>query len=381
MAEDSGQDKTEEPSDHKLQELRKKGNVPQSRDFTTAFVLFGGYAALAFISIDLGRELVDATTTLFRMAVGGNLNNESLFRAMRDVVGDIGLLFAPFLVLTAALGGVIQWLQVGPVFSMEKLSPKLENLDPIGGLKRQFLSARTYVELLKSLIKLAIVGIVCWKVIESSLPDIVRLSRLPLLDAAARAGALLERMVRVACVCFLGLGVFDLLYQRFQFLKENRMTKEEVKREYKQMEGDPEVKWRLKKSRMERMQGAMYRNLGNGGADIVATNPTHVAVALRFDPKRESAPRVVAKGKGFVAQRIKEIAARAGIPIKEDPPLARTLVKLELNKMIPEELAEAVAELLFWVAEQAHERGELAPWEERVKAFREESGELAPEAN
>lgn len=159
------------------------------------------------------------------------------------------------------------------------------------------------------------------------------------------------------------------------------MTKEEVKREYKQMEGDPEVKWRLKKSRMERMQGAMYRNLGNGGADIVATNPTHVAVALRFDPKRESAPRVVAKGKGFVAQRIKEIAARAGIPIKEDPPLARTLVKLELNKMIPEELAEAVAELLFWVAEQAHERGELAPWEERVKTFREENGEVAPEAS
>jgi flagellar biosynthesis protein FlhB len=182
-------------------------------------------------------------------------------------------------------------------------------------------------------------------------------------------------MVKWTLVCFLGVGAFDFFYQRFQFMKENRMTKEEVKKEYKQMEGDPETKARIKRSRMERMQAGMYRNLHSGGADVVTVNPIHIACALRFDPKKEGAPRLIAKGKGVVAKRIREIADAKSIPIREDPPLARSLFKVELDRVLPEELHEAAAELLKWVAEKAHERGEVAPWEARVDEYVAKQGE------
>lgn len=371
MAEDSGQERTEEASDHKLQELRRKGNVPHSKDFTTGFVLLAGYATLSFLALDLGVRLVGMTTELFRLAVTGPLDGDTLYRAFEETLRTSLFQFAPFLVITAAIGGAIQWLQVGPVLALEKLEMKIENLDPIKGLKNKFFSARTWIEFAKSLVKIAIVGIVLWQIVKGYLPELVRLGRLAPLDTAARAAAILDEMVKWALVCFLGVGAFDFFYQRFQFLKENRMTKEEVKKEYKQMEGDPETKARIKRARLERMQAGMYRNLHAGGADVVTVNPTHIACALRFDPTKEGAPRLVAKGKGVVAQRIREIAEQQSIPIKQDVPLARALVKVELNRVIPEELHEAVAELLNWVAERAHDRGETAPWEDRVKTYLE----------
>ncbi len=379
MADDAG-DKTEEASPHKLEELRKKGNVPQSRDFTTAFVLLAGYTSLSFIAVDLGTRLVTTTTDVFGLAVRGRLDNEVIVKAFTDAVKDLFVAFLPFMVITAAVGGLIQWLQVGPVLSFEKLTPKLENLDPIGGLKKQFFSMRTWIELGKNITKLMIVGLVSWQILKGYLPDFVRLSRLPLLDASHRGAMALKDMVSWALACFFGVGAFDFFYQRFQFGKENRMSKEELKKEYKQMEGDPETKAKIKRARIERMQGGMYRNLASGGADVVTVNPTHYACALRFDPKKEGAPRLIAKGKGVVALRIREIADQKGIPIREDPPLARALFKVELNRQIPEEMNEAVAELLKWVAEKAHDRGELAPWETRVQAYLAEKGE-EPAAN
>src|SRR5262245_57203001 len=140
MAEDSGQEKTEEASEHKLQELRKKGNGPQCRDFRTAFVVLAGYGSLSFLAFDLGTRMVNSTTDLFTLAVQGPLNGDSLFKAFRDAIAELAAAFAPFLILTAIFAGAVQWLQVGAVLSMEKLSPKLENLDPIKGLKRQFFS-------------------------------------------------------------------------------------------------------------------------------------------------------------------------------------------------------------------------------------------------
>lgn len=371
MAEDSGQERTEEASDHKLQELRRKGNIAQSKDFTTGFVLLAGYATLSFVALDLGVRIVEMTTELFQLAVGGSLDNEQLYRAFEETLRTSLLGFLPFLVITAVVGGAVQWLQVGPVLALEKLEMKLENLDPIKGLKNKFFSARTWIEFAKSLTKIAIVAIVLWQIVKGYLPELVRLGRLAPLDSAARAADILDEMVKWTLVCFLGVGAFDFFYQRFQFLKENRMTKEEVKKEYKQMEGDPETKARIKRSRMERMQSGMYRNLQTGGADVVTVNPTHIACALRFDPTKEGAPRLIAKGKGVVAQRIREIAEKQSIPIREDVPLARALVKVELNRVIPEALHEAVAELLNWVAERAHDRGETAPWEERVQKYLE----------
>lgn len=371
MAEDSGQERTEEASDHKLQELRRKGNIAQSKDFTTGFVLLAGYATLSFVALDLGVRIVEMTTELFQLAVGGSLDNEQLYRAFEETLRTSLLSFLPFLVITAVVGGAVQWLQVGPVLALEKLEMKLENLDPIKGLKNKFFSARTWIEFAKSLTKIAIVAIVLWQIVKGYLPELVRLGRLAPLDSAARAADILDEMVKWTLVCFLGVGAFDFFYQRFQFLKENRMTKEEVKKEYKQMEGDPETKARIKRSRMERMQAGMYRNLESGGADVVTVNPTHIACALRFDPTKEGAPRLIAKGKGVVAQRIREIAEKKSIPIREDVPLARALVKVELNRVIPEALHEAVAELLNWVAERAHDRGETAPWEDRVQTYLE----------
>lgn len=367
MAESSGE-KTEEATPQKLLQARRKGQVAQSKDLATAAVLLSGFALMSFQALGIAMGYASRTARTFSLAGSSELNRNLLLTALFGEIEAAMVDLMPLLVLLTLVAGFAMFLQTGPIFASEKLKPKIENLNPIEGFKNKFFKARTYVELVKTLIKLSVIAGLAWVIVRSHQTEILRLSRVPPLSAATQAVAIIAELLAWILVTFLAIGVIDFFYQRFQFLKDQRMSKDEVKREYKEQEGDPEQKFRLMQSRMERMQSAMYGNLMAGGADAVIVNPTHIACALRFDPKKESVPRLVAKGKGVVAKRIREICEDKAVPVKRDIELARTLHGLKLWDQIPEELYEAIQEVLLWVSEEAERRGEVAAWRERLDA-------------
>lgn len=379
MADDSGE-KTEQPSETKLRQARRKGQVAQSRDLASACVLIAAFGVATLQVAQIGAEFVARSERACRLAVSDDITINTLLGALQNGLAWAAGATFPLLLVAMLAGAAAMFLQSGPIFATDKLQPKLDNLNVVAGFKKKFFTTRTYVDLLKTLCKLGLIATLAIVVIRSHLVEILRLSLVRPLEAAAHTGAIVSGMLAWFLVAFLALGVLDLLYQRFQFLKDQRMSKEEVKREYKESEGDPEQKQRLIQARNERMNAAMYGNLIAGGADFAVVNPVHLACAIRFDPGKEAAPRLVAKGKGVVAARLREICREKGIPVRRNVELARSLYELKLWTQIPEELYEVVRETLLWVKDEAERRGEIAPWEERLKEHRERLGEPAADA-
>ncbi len=202
--------------------------------------------------------------------------------------------------------------------------------------------------------------------VRRNLPELLLLPGRSLDGIVSTCFRVFLEMTAWAVAGFISIGCLDLLYQRFQFGKDQRMTKEEVRREHKDQEGDPQMKFRRKQARQELMQQKMLAGLNRDGADAVVVNPTHIACALRYDPERENVPRLVAKGNGLLAERIREIAREKKIPIQRQVGLARTLYEHDLYREIPKDLYEAVGAVFRWVAEEAGERGEQAAWEQRL---------------
>ena len=279
-----------------------------------------------------------------------------------EIAGNVyhGLFLVVLLTIPPAMGGALvgglsDFLQVGALFTMDPLFPKLEKLNPIAGLKNLF-SKKQAVELLKSTAKLAITAYIAFGVVKGELRLVIETARASPDLILMAAGAILYKLTTRIALIFILFAIFDVWWQHRSYMKDMMMTKDEVKREYKESEGDPHHKAKRKELHQEILEGAAMDEVAD--ADVVVTNPDHYAVALRYQRDNDSAPRVIAKGMDARAQRIKKIARDAGVTEVNNIPLAHALFRVDLGEEIPEPLYDAVAEVLNFVfAEQLRRVG------------------------
>jgi flagellar biosynthetic protein FlhB len=344
MAEEhQGGEPTEPPSEKKLRDARKKGDVPRSRDVVAAAVFAGVAGIVAWTWPDLVGQLREAMAAHLRGALHpGASPTAMLHRGLSTML----LAVAPVLIASFTVALVSGYAQVGTVFSTEPLKPSLRRLDPIKNAKNIFGKTALF-ELFKSLVKVLGIGYVAFTAFWDRVPRVIAtLGQPPENSVLAVADCVWGIAVRVLVLAAV-LAALDHFYQRWRYTKRQRMTKYEVRREQKEMEGDPQRKAERRRIHQEILEHQMIEAVAD--ADCVIINPEHVAVALRYDEKSMGAPRVVARGRRIVAAKIRQIARQKGVPIVRNVPLARALVELELDDEIPPDLYEAVAEVLRFV--------------------------------
>ena len=345
MGESSGE-KTEEPTPKKLDDARKKGQVWKSRDLTSALVFFTGYAVM---TVSMG-ALYERFHMLFTEAVAkiGHLGSASHDTHAALVGGMIAVMVFSFPVAIAAavVGGLSDFLQVGPLFTGDPVTPKLEKLNPAEGLKNM-VSKKTLVEAGKNILKISLAGWLAWTVLRSHVAEVVEMERTTPTGFTILLGDLVYQLVVKVGLLLVLTAIFDVWWQHRAYMKDQMMTRDEVKREYKESEGDPHNKSKRKELHQEILEHSAIENVQN--ADVVITNPTHLAVAISYDKQKDPAPRILAKGADAVAARIREIAKQHDVPMVRNVPLAHALHRLDLGDEIPEALYDAVAEVLNFV--------------------------------
>ena len=342
---DSGQ-QTEEPTGRKLARARQRGQVAQSREVNTWFMLMAGTGIVLLIVPSLASSM--AVTLRGFLALDHFLGPDGIrWSAVGATLGQIAfLMLLPLLVVVvAAVAGTV--LQIGLLFATEKFGFDLGRISPLSGFKRLF-SIRSGVEFLKSLGKIAIVAAVAAWVAFPSVQQLAHMIREPIEFLPGELNKLILRLLFGVVSIVTVLALVDYVYQRFSFMHSMRMSKQEVKEENKQAEGDPVIRARLRSIRMNRARKRMMAAVPK--ASVVITNPTHYAVALQYEMGASGAPKVVAKGTDLVALKIREIAEENDVPIVENPPLARALYAgVEIDREVPPEHYKAVAEIISYV--------------------------------
>lgn len=348
MAENKdGMEKSEQPSSRRLEQAREKGQVPSSKEFGPVFVFFGAMGMIAVWAPMAWRHLHQISRHWFEQAGKVALTPDSAYSMLLDVIQNGFIPILPFAMVIGFLGVGAMLMQTGFLLVEDGLQPKLSKLNPVSGFKK-IVSIRGVAELIKSLMKLGIIGFVAYLVSQDFVQDIVSLPSLATSEAIAKTGYMAFLLVLWIGLVLLALAVADYAFQKWQFMRDQRMTKQEVKDEMKDVEGNPLIRSRRQSLQRDRARQRMMQTVPK--ADVVITNPTHLAVALKYDPEAGAAPTVLAKGAGFVAERIKDIARHAGVPIVENKSLARGLFKLVgVGKEIPNNLYKAVAEVLAYV--------------------------------
>lgn len=336
-------EKTEQPTAKKLRDAREQGQVAHSKDFTQTLLVLALVGWLIADAQGLLRRL--ATMLLLPVSLQGmdfepaaEMLVEGLLRASLEVL-------LPVLGIVLVVGTLAETLQVGVLFAWKAVQPSGRRLDVAQNLKNLF-SARSWVELLKSTVKIAAVGTVVVLLLKHELGGLMTLPRAGIDGVGVALGELMTALLRQVGVVYLVISGFDFVYQRLQHRKQLMMGKDEVQREYKEQEGDPHIKHKRRHLHQELLaEGAVQ---AARTASVVVTNPTHLAVALRYDdPVRTPLPLVLAKGEGALAERMKAAALEAGVPVMQNVPLARALMaQAEVEQFIPAELLEPVAELL-----------------------------------
>lgn len=350
MAEDDKPDdasKTEDASPKKLEEARKRGQVAQSRDLSTWVMFLAATLLVGTATPGMFSDLTDFLKAFLANAHEMPATTGGIGVVLRQVFDHtLGATFIFFLVLiVAAIFGPT--MQIGLLIAPEVLKPDLSKISIMKGFSRLF-SMRSIVEFIKGLLKMIAIGLVGFTLVTPYLNGIEHTIDQSPMVVLEETKSLSIRMLIGILVALLAISLADFLYQRWEFMKQMRMTKQEVKDEYKQTEGDPYIKGRLKQLRMEKARQRMMQNVPK--ATVVITNPTHYAIALKYAPEESEAPVVVAKGVDNVAARIREIAKEHDIILFENPPLARTLYDtVEVDEMIPEEMYKAVAEIISFV--------------------------------
>ncbi|MBM2814370.1 MAG: Flagellar biosynthetic protein FlhB [Ignavibacteria bacterium] len=352
MAENQdGQEKSEPASAKRLHEARLRGQVSKSHDVTTgAILLFGGIAIFIF-----GAQMVSNIQVLMKHIF---INLSSIEITYQNIIyyypqflGILAKLLLPVLITIMIIIFIAEVSQVGLKFATKKFTEGLnfkQILNPFTGLKKLFFSGRSFFELLKSMLKLIIVGAVVVWVLKGRSAETVGLVERPFSDIGNFMVSLSFELILKVGIVFIIIAVGDYFYQKHRFLEDMKMTKQEVKEEYKQTEGDPKIKARLRSIMRQRIRRLMLAKVRE--ADVVITNPTHFAVALKYQPDSMSSPIVVAKGVDFLAFQIRDIALKADIPVIEEPPLARQIYfNVEIDEEIPELLFKAVAQVLAYV--------------------------------
>jgi flagellar biosynthetic protein FlhB len=355
MAEEDDQSqKTEDPSERKLLKAREKGDVAQSQEVKTWMILLGGTAGLIFMGPSLGDGIRSLSHPFIENAHTIPTDFDHLHLVFSNLTMDLGLLLAPLMGLLMFLAITANVAQFGLIFAPEKIKFDPSKISLIKGMKRMF-SAKAVMEFLKGILKLFAVSVVSFSLALPWLTDLTLMARMEL-------GYSLDRIIMISTVLTAGtlgvmtiVAIMDFAFQQQQFTKKMRMSKQEVKDEHKQSEGDPHVKARIRKIRTERAQARMMAAVPD--ADVVITNPTHYSIALEYKMDDMAVPKLVAKGVDHIAMRIREIAEAHNIPMVENPPLARALYAgVEINEEIPAEHFKAVAEVIGFIMRK---RGDL----------------------
>lgn len=338
--------KSEPATPRRKQEARKRGQVARSPELTGALLLL---AVLLFFRF-AGGELIGAVEDEAR-GLWGNLGPRDLIvervaSGGTEVLVRMLLALAPLLALVAAVAIGVNIAQFGVVFTTETIAFRPDHLDPVQGFKRVF-SQRAFVELGRGLVKIALISWVFYGAYRSSHQEMILEAVQPVNAAFATAAELAWRLGIKIVLVLLAIAVLDYFYQRYNYERNLRMTRQEVKDEYKQTEGDPLVKARIRQLQREVSRRRMVSEIP--GADVVITNPVHLAVALRYDPGENRPPSIVAKGARLLAERMKELARKHRVPLYEDPPLAQALFPLKVGSQVPPELFHTVAQVLAYV--------------------------------
>jgi flagellar biosynthetic protein FlhB len=341
------QEKTEQATPKKRQESRKKGEVAKSQELPGAFIMFitflflllyGGFMKdrlIALFSISFHEYMLWDATQSNVIVIFGELLNETL------------VLLAPILVTTVVIAILGNYMQIGFLVSADPLKVKLKKLDPIQGAKRIF-ALRAVVEFLKSVLKFLVIGIIVFFTLWNQRMEIVALSSLPLDQILRYIGNLTVILGITIAIILIVLAVLDYFYQKYDFEKNQRMSKQDIKDEYKKSEGDPLIKGKIREKQRRMALQRMMQDVPK--ADVIITNPTHFAIAIRYDPETMESPTIIAKGKDYVALKIKEKAKEYNIITMENKPLARALYdQVEIGQTIPNDLFQAVAEVLAYV--------------------------------
>lgn len=341
-----GGEKTEQPSGRKLGRARAKGQTAQSREINTWFMLMASAGLIMFaappLALSIARLLVAFLE--FDHFLGPE---DVLWNAVEAALGQVAnALIVPLLMLlVAAVAGTIA--QIGLVFALDKFDFSLKGMSPLGGLKRMF-SPKSFIELIRNLLKIAAVGAIVGWLVLPSIQQLPMLIASPIEQLPSSLYHTVLHLILGVLVPATVIAAIDYAYQRFSFMRQMKMSKQEVKEENKQSEGDPAIKGRLRQIRADRARKRMMASVPK--ASVVITNPTHYAVALQYEMGATNAPKLVAKGVDFLAARIREIAEAHDIPIVENPPLARTLyATVEVDHEIPPEHYKAVAEIIGYV--------------------------------
>lgn len=348
MAEEQAQqDRTEQPTPKRREDARKKGDVPRSRELTMTAVMLSGASAMLLLSGSMGVAVVDAFTSAFSIERSAAFDVSQMSMRFAETAGEIfvGLLPLAAILLAAVFLGAA--LIGGWSFSLKAVAFKIERINPAKGVKRIF-SANSLNELVKALAKFAVVAVVAVAWLWYSIAELSGLGREPIDAAIAHALKICGVSLLVISSGLLLIAAFDVPFQLWQFQKKLRMTRQQVKDEFKETEGRPEVKSRIRQLQQQVATRRMMEELPT--ADVVITNPTHFAVALKYDDSSMGAPRVIAKGKDLIAARMREIATEHGVPLFSAPPLARVLFRTtEIGEEIPARLYTAVAQVLAYV--------------------------------
>lgn len=341
-------DKTEQPTAKRLREARKKGQIPRSQDFTQAFLFLTAAVVLSTGGVLYINEFKSLMVQFFQPEMMTGVLPGSI------LIERTGSAWARFLLLTAPLLGAlmiasaaISFLQVRAVYAADAVKPSFAKLNPMKGLQNIFATPKTYIELAKNILKFVIIGFLCWSTIHSQLHDVLLTSRVGLSETAMLGSRLLFSLLFKVGAVFLIFGGVDYMIQRHLIMKQLMMSKEEVTREYKQDEGDPHIKHQRRHLHREMLQHNVASAVKK--AKVVVVNPTHLAIAIEYEDATMAAPLIAMKGEDSMAARIIDLAKEYDVPIMRNVPLAHSLYPLEIGTEIPEELYEAVAEVLNWV--------------------------------
>lgn len=337
-------EKTEEPTPKKLRDARKKGQVAKSKEVSGTLGLI---AVLALLWAMSDSFIVTIEEMVLLPAQVYTENFKEAFRIVAMGILEKALMLIIPLVLVAMISAIAgNVMQFGLLFAPEGIKPDIKKISPIGGLKKIF-AIKNLVEFFKSVIKIVFLSFVVYYVIYSSIGDMVNLPYCGSQCILPVVGVLMKRLLLYAAVAFIIIAVLDYLFERHQFMKQQRMSKDEVKREYKESEGSPEIKSKRKEIHQEILNSAE----NTSKSDVVIKNPTHLAIGLRYRQESTPLPLVTVKGRGGHARFIVKIAEKEGIPVLENVPLAHALYQLNITDFIPGELIEPVAEVFRWVQE------------------------------
>lgn len=356
MAE-SSTEKTEKATPKKRKDARKEGQVIKSTEATTAICAIVMFAFMLITCTDYVENLMNVyktylSTGFLEIGINGGLTIAAVQGLGREAVMTLITLMLPILGVAMAIGVVVNLLQVGFLFTTKTITPKLSKISPLKGLKRMF-SLRTVIELLKSLLKVGLLGYIMYSEYMKHLETLQGYIGLDIYTTFINILRTAFTIALKMCLVLLIIALFDYLYQWYKHEKELRMTKQEVKDEYKNTEGDPQIKGKIRQK--QRQMSAMRMMESVPTADVVITNPTHYAIALRYKQGVDDAPVVVAMGQDYMAQKIKAVAREYGIHIVENKPLAQALYKIcEIDREIPMEFYQAVADILVYVYRQKH---------------------------